>query len=45
MVTATTVGSVANHTCDEGYVLVGADERECLPTGMWSAPLPTCNSK
>ena len=45
MVTSTTFGSIVNHTCNEGYVLDGADQRECLSTGMWSAPLPTCNSK
>jgi len=47
--TSTTFGSVVTHTCNEGYELVGADQRECISpdgiTGTWSEPLPTCNSK
>ena len=43
--TAVTVGSIVNHTCDEGFIINGASQRECLPTGMWSSPLPTCVSK
>jgi len=47
--TSTTFGSVVTHTCNEGFVLVGANQRECISadgiTGMWSASLPTCNSK
>ena len=42
---STTFGSVVNHTCNEGYRLVGAFERECLSNGSWSAPLPTCECK
>ena len=44
-VTDTTVGSLANHTCDDGYLLVGAMQRECLPDGTWSPDLPTCRRK
>ena len=44
-----TFGSVVNHTCNEGFVLDGAGQRQCISpdniTGMWSAPLPICNSK
>ena len=47
--TSTTFGSVVTHTCDEGYVLDGANQRECISpdgiNGTWSEPLPTCNSK
>ena len=43
--TVTTFGSIVNHTCNEGYELNGANERECLANRSWSAPLPTCNSK
>ena len=39
----TTVGSIVNHTCNEGYVINGASQRECLPDGSWSAPLPSCD--
>jgi len=45
IVTSTTVGSVVTHTCNDGFVLDGADQRECISAGMWSAPLPTCRSK
>ena len=41
----TSLGAVVNHTCDDGFVLQGAMERECLPSGEWSAPLPTCVGK
>ena len=38
------------HTCDPGFMLSGADERECILSddpsiGVWSEPLPTCDSK
>ena len=29
-VTDTTIGSLANHTCDDGYLLEGAIQRVCL---------------
>ena len=41
----TTFDSVVTHTCNDGFVLVGADERTCLASGNWSAPLPFCESK
>ena len=40
-----TVGSTAEHFCDEGFNLVGASQRECLVNGSWSGSLPTCVSK
>ena len=43
--TVTTFGSIVNHTCNEGYVLIGANERECLANESWSAPLSSCDSK
>ena len=43
--TNTTFGSVVTHSCDDGFVLVGADERICLESGNWSTPLPSCQSK
>jgi len=39
------VGATVNHTCDVGYVLNGASQRECLLGGNWSAPLPICEGK
>ena len=44
-VTNTTIGSLANHTCDDGYLLEGAIQRECLPNSTWSFDLPTCIRK
>ena len=40
-----TVGSIVNHTCNEGFVLIGTRQRECLGNRSWSESLPTCNSK
>lgn len=45
VVNSTTVGSVAFHSCDEGYVLDGTDRRVCLSNGSWSKTLPSCNRK
>ena len=42
---STTVGSIVTHTCNEGYEIDGADRRECLSNGSWSAPLPSCERK
>lgn len=42
---STTVGSIVNHICNEGYMLNGANQRECLSNGSWSAPLPSCDRK
>ena len=39
---STTVGSVSNYTCVEGYRLVGRAERVCLQNGSWSGTVPTC---
>ena len=39
------VGAVVNHTCNIGFVLNGASQRECLLGGNWSEPLPTCIGK
>ena len=41
----TTLGAIVNHTCDEGFEIQGAMERECLPSGEWSEPLPSCIGK
>jgi len=41
----TSLGAFVNHSCDNGFELQGAVERECLPSGDWSEPLPTCIRK
>lgn len=34
--------STVNYTCDEGYILTGANSAVCLVDGRWSAPEPQC---
>lgn len=34
--------SVLNFTCDDGYVMQGANESRCLHDGSWSNPPPLC---
>ncbi|KAK2815946.1 hypothetical protein Q5P01_026413 [Channa striata] len=36
--------SVLNFTCDDGYVLQGANESRCLHNGTWSDPPPLCKA-
>ncbi|XP_045045695.2 P-selectin isoform X2 [Desmodus rotundus] len=36
--------STCSFTCDEGLLLVGASELQCLATGDWSAGLPECQA-
>ncbi|XP_044056186.1 complement factor H-like isoform X2 [Siniperca chuatsi] len=31
--------------CDDQYALEGSDGTECLQTGQWNAPFPTCHEK
>ena len=39
----TEFGAVANYTCSSGFVLRGnSTSRECLISGSWSGPEPTC---
>ena len=39
------LGSTATYTCNNGYVLSGADLRFCLLGGVWSENDPTCISE
>ncbi|KAJ3614641.1 hypothetical protein NHX12_018212 [Muraenolepis orangiensis] len=34
--------TVLNYTCDDGYVMNGANESSCLSDGTWSHPPPLC---
>ncbi len=37
------VGTVATHTCNEGFTLVaGSENRTCLVGGRWSGFTPVC---
>ncbi|XP_061107701.1 sushi, von Willebrand factor type A, EGF and pentraxin domain-containing protein 1 isoform X3 [Conger conger] len=37
-----TLGSQVHYTCKEGYILLGPETRECLPTGRWSESSAQC---
>ena len=39
---ANTVGSQANYSCNEGYVLNDTTTRVCQADGQWSGSEPTC---
>ena len=36
------IGSVATYSCNEGFVLLGNQNRTCLPNGEWSGETPAC---
>ena len=38
----TTVGHTATYSCCTGYSLVGASDRTCQATGVWSGEEPNC---
>ena len=41
--TGVTEGSIAAHTCNIGYQLIGEDQtRTCMSNGKWSGEEPTC---
>jgi len=44
-VTSTTFGSVAEHDCNDGFLLCGSENRTCQSNGSWSGSLPECISK
>lgn len=41
----TKMGSRVSLSCLNGNSLIGASELVCMPSGMWNAPLPVCESK
>ena len=41
----TSFGDVARYSCDEGYMLIGLEERTCQADGVWNGSVPTCESK
>ena len=36
------VRTVANYSCNEGFIIDGASQRICLDTQMWSGEAPNC---
>ena len=41
-VEGTTEGSVANYSCEQGYRLLGMDQRTCLQNAQWSGTESLC---
>lgn len=40
--TFTYYGTIAHYNCDANYKIQGPAQRECLDSGQWRTPLPTC---
>jgi len=40
--TGESFGDTATYNCDEGYALVGNQERECTAEGRWTGSVPSC---
>lgn len=40
--TFTYYGTIAHYSCDSNFKLTGQAQRECLETGQWRRPMPTC---
>ena len=43
--TKTTIGSVANYSCDSGFVLTGFSSRICEVNASWSGNAPVCEGE
>ena len=41
-ITSSSYLSTATYSCDEGYVLVGQENRTCHYSGFWSGSSPSC---
>ena len=41
----TTFQSVAQYSCDMGYLLVGMESRQCQANRTWSGESPVCEGK
>ena len=39
---STTFGSLAVYSCNDGFMLVGSNMRECQSNGTWSGTTPSC---
>ena len=42
---STSLMSVAQYTCDDGFDLMGDLARECMANGEWSGEAPLCTGK
>ena len=42
---STEIGSMANYSCNEGFILNGNATRICQDNGEWSGDDPTCQRK
>lgn len=40
--TDTTLGATATYSCNQGYLLVGTQQRNCKSQGMWTGDAPSC---
>ena len=40
-----TVDSLANYTCNDGYLLIGNSSRRCQYNGEWTGFPPLCRSE
>ena len=38
----TTVGETADYSCNDGFNLIGAANRRCQESGLWSESEPSC---
>lgn len=40
--TFTYFGTIAHYNCDSNFKMQGPAQRECLESGQWRSPMPTC---
>lgn len=40
-----TLNNIVRYTCDNGYELIGSEDRMCRETGKWQSNAPTCQRK
>ena len=38
----TTLGSTATYSCDQGFILMGPQQRNCKSQGVWAGNAPSC---
>ena len=43
--TNTTINSIAEYSCDTGYILIGNSTRMCQQNGNWSGHAPLCRNE